>query len=210
MLCFAAKFLGERQMHFYSVHEHGRSKMVKAVHKLLDEADVLLHYNGTRFDIPHINRELLVAGLKPPSPYQQIDLCTIVQRRFRFISSKLEHVSVALGLKGKVSHEGFDLWKKCMLGDEAAWKRMERYNKQDVRLLEELYEALQPWIPNHPHRGLFDEQVAVCPNCGSKGLQRRGFAYTRVSKYQRFQCKDCGAWTRSSQRDFGVKRVGVA
>lgn len=209
MLCFAAKFMDDRKMHFYSVHEHGQKKMVKAAHDLLDEADVLLHYNGTRFDVPHLNREFITHGLTPPSPYQQIDLCRVVQRRFRFVSSKLEHVSVALGLKGKVSHEGFELWKKCLAGDEPAWKRMERYNRQDVRLLEEMYDVLQPWIPNHPHRGLYDE-TGGCPNCGSEKMQRRGYAYTRVSKYQRLQCKGCGAWSRGSHREGAVARQGVA
>ena len=36
----------------------------------------------------------------------------------------------------------------------------------------------------------------VCPNCASSNLGKRGFTYTNVSKFQRYICKDCGAWSR--------------
>lgn len=203
MLCFSAKWLGERPVFFYSVHTDGREKMVQAAHTLLDEAEVIMHYNGKRFDVPHLNREFLQAGLKPPSPYAQIDLWAVVKRRFRFTSSKLEHVSTALGLKGKVKHSGFELWKKCLADDETAWRQMEKYNRQDVRLLEELYQILQPWIPNHPSRALHDG-ISGCPTCGANSMQRRGYAYTKVSKFQRWNCTACGAWFRSSRRMEGM------
>ena len=35
-----------------------------------------------------------------------------------------------------------------------------------------------------------------CSNCGSDALQKRGFHRTKVSKFQRFQCTDCGSWHR--------------
>ena len=68
MLCFAARFLGERKIHFYSVHHDGREKMVQAAWNLLNEADALLTYNGKQFDGPHLNREFIELGMPPPSP----------------------------------------------------------------------------------------------------------------------------------------------
>jgi RNase_H superfamily len=203
MLCFAAKWFGDRRMFFHSVQKDGREGMVRAAHELLNEADVVVHYNGKRFDVPHLNREFLQAGLPPPSPFVQMDLWAAVKRRFRFTSSKLEHVSTALGLPGKVKHEGFDLWRKCLAGDVAAWRRMERYNRQDVKLLEDLYAKLQPWLPAHPSRQLYDG-ISGCPTCGAGSLQRRGVAFTKVSKFQRWHCESCGGWFRSTRRDSGV------
>jgi hypothetical protein len=199
MLCFAAKWYRERPVMFFSGHRDSKATMIESAHKLLDQADAVIHYNGRRFDVPHLNREFVEVGMRPPSPFAQIDLYQVVKRRFKFPSNKLDYVSRTLGLKGKVKHEGHELWVKCMAGDARAWKNMERYNKQDVLLLEELYDVLLPWIPSHPSRVVVDG-VEGCPACGSTQLTRQGFAYTGVSKYQRFRCSDCGKWSRGSKR----------
>lgn len=212
VICFAAKFIGEpsRKMRFHSVQRDGKQQMLEAAYALLDEADVVLHYNGTKFDIPHLNREFVEAGLTPPSPYAQIDLYLATRRQFKFLSNKLEHVSRQLGLDGKIKHEGFDLWTACMAGDELAWKRMERYNRRDVVLLEQLYEALRPWLPNHPNAALIDGEHHACPRCKSTNLHRRGWHYTKVSAFQQWQCNDCGSYSRSSRRTRGTMPGDVA
>lgn len=210
LLSFAAGWQGapKRDIQFWAVDGDKRAA-VNAAHALLDEADAVCTWNGRRFDIPHLNREFLEAGLKPPAPYRQIDLCEVVKRQFRFPSNKLQYVSTALGLSGKAQHEGHGLWVACMAGDMAAWRRMERYNKQDVWLLEGLYRRLQPWIPGHPsHAALTGAET--CPKCGSLRLQRRGSAITAQSSYQRYQCQDCGGWSRGTKREFGVSIREVA
>jgi hypothetical protein len=210
MICFAAKWLGgpKRDIMFCSLTD-GRADMVGVAHTLLDQADVVMTWNGKRFDIPHLNREFIEGGLKPPSPYRQIDLCDVAKRQFRFPSNKLDYVSRALGIGGKVTHEGHGLWVACMEGDPAAWKRMERYNRQDVWLLEGLYGKLQPWIPQHPSRAA-EGACFCCPACGSLRLQSRGLAYTLQSAYHRYQCQDCGKWSRSTKRESGTTIREVA
>jgi rubredoxin len=92
-----------------------------------------------------------------------------------------------------------------------SWKIMEEYNIQDVNLLEELYEKLKGWVPNHPsHSALQNDHV--CPNCGGYHLQKRGTAITTTLSYQRWQCKDCGAWSRSkiaNKADRSKQLVGI-
>jgi hypothetical protein len=209
MLCFSAKWLGKEEIGFSSVYGDGKETMVHAAHMLLDMADVVMHFNGKSFDVPHLNREFLLAGLKPPSPYRQIDLLLAIRKQFRFPSNKLAYVSKALGLAGKVEHEGHVLWVKCLAGDSEAWARMETYNRQDVQLLEELYEHLQPWIPGHPSHGSFTGED-VCPACGSANLAKQGHAYTQMSRFQRYRCGDCGKWSRSNKRDQSTGITEVA
>lgn len=201
MLCFAAKWFDKPKTMFWSQYHDGRDVMVQKAHGLLDEADVVMHYNGTKFDIPHLNREFLLAGLTPPAPYEQIDLLKTVRKSFRFPSNKLAYVSDALGLEGKVTHSGHDLWVRCLAGDAKAWHTMRKYNKRDVTLLEDLYHKVLPWISDHPTVGLYDGEESSCPSCGSWVLERRGFTYTKVSKYQRFRCTECGKWSRATARD---------
>lgn len=211
MLCFAAKWLGDKKTEFYSVHKDGKQGMVEAIWRLLDEADVVMHWNGKRFDIPWINREFLDAGLAPPSPFRQLDLLTAVRKVFKFPSYKLEFVARALGVGAKVSHTGFDLWLGCMAGDEKSWRLMEKYNRQDTNLLQHIYYAIQAWIPQHPSHGAFVGKD-VCPNCGSDDLERRGFAHTDVSTFQQYRCKECGKWSRSTKRTSAttIREVNVA
>ena len=210
MLCFAAKWLDKKGMEFYSVHQD-RDAMIENAWRLLDEADVVMHYNGRRFDIPHLNREFVERGWGPPSPFQQVDLLSTVKQRFKFPSNKLEYVSRALGLEGKVKHEGFSLWVKCMDGDAAAWKRMERYNRRDVQLLEDLYHSLQPWVLNHPARTLFTEG-AGCPTCGAalESVERAGRYNTKTRTYRQYRCVECGSYFRSTRSERGVHLTGVA
>lgn len=196
VLCWVAKWHGERELIFKGRHNTDPDEMISEVWKLLDEADVVVHYNGRRFDIPHLNREFVERGLTPPKPYKQVDLLAVAKKQFRFPSNKLEYVAKTLGIGQKVKHIGHELWIGCMNGDKKCWKMMEKYNRMDVILLEELYTKLLPWIPGHPIRGLYDPSDHPICRCGSHKIVKEGFAYTSVSKFQQYRCKDCGSWFR--------------
>lgn len=203
-MCWAAKWHGEKQVMFDSIHKSSEKKMLKGVHKLLDEADAVVHYNGKKFDIPTLNKEFLLNGLSPPAPYKQIDMLQVARGAFRFQSNKLDYVAQQLGLGQKTAHEGFQLWVDCMAKDAGAWKRMEKYNKNDVVLLEKVYNTMLPWIKNHPNKNLYDGTEA-CHRCGSKALQRRGVARTIGVTYQRYQCNSCGGWQKGDKSENHVK-----
>ena len=198
VLCYAAKWLGEDDIYFDSVQQSKPKKMLKGIHVLLDQADAVVHYNGTKFDIPTLNKEFILHSYNPPSPYKQIDLLRVVRSNFRFPSNKLDYVSQRLGLGKKHEHEGHELWVKCMNGDKDAWKRMEDYNIQDVVLLEDLYHKVLPWIKNHPNQNLHSDNPC-CPSCGDANLQKRGTAISSSGTYQRYQCKSCGSWSQGTK-----------
>ena len=168
------------------------------MHALLDEADIVIHYNGNKFDIPVLNREFLKHGLGPPSPYKQIDLYRVIKRAFRFESNKLKAILKELDMENKLEHEGFKLWTDCMDGKASAWKKLGAYNRKDVTILEPLYERLRPWIPNHPSVTALELGMA-CPKCGSKKTQERGVQVTVTRVYQRHHCQQCGGWFRSNK-----------
>ena len=196
LLCYSAKWYGHKEMFFDSTYNNKPKKFLKGIHSLLDEADVVVHYNGTDFDIPVINTALVTAGFSPPSPYKQVDILRVVRANFRFTSNKMDHVSSQLGFGSK--HETtFDLWIGCMNNDPASWEEMERYNREDVMILERMYEGLKPWIKGHPNHGIYGDDGLVCPTCGSPDWEKRGFSFTNAGKYQRYNCTDCGAWFRS-------------
>jgi hypothetical protein len=200
-LCFAAKWLGEREVIFRSVQSGDRKAVIKAAHKLLDEADAVCHYNGRKFDIPVLEAEFLTHGMRPPSPFHQIDLYATA-KRFALPSRKLDYISRHLDLGRKTKHKGMELWTACMSGEESAWRVMERYNRQDIRLLERLYNVLRPWIKDHPNHSIADGEC--CPTCGSHNLRWKGWRESITRRYRRFVCNDCGAWGRAVKSEPGT------
>lgn len=204
MLCFAAKWLDGRMItkalpdfKGYKPGTEDDRDLVKALWKLFDEADILIAHNGDQFDIRKTNARFAYHKLPPPSPYKTIDTLKAARKYFNFTSNKLDDLGKHLGYGRKLVTTGFNLWQGCMHGDPKAWKRMVEYNKRDVVLLEQIYLHLRPWIKNHANTATYSEDL-VCPKCSSPNLERRGFAISITSKYQRFRCRDCGGWNRAT------------
>lgn len=202
-LCFTAKWLGESEVIFHSTQRSKQVTMLRRIHKLLDEADAVIHYNGKKFDIPVLEAEFLLHGMPPPSPFAHIDLLQTT-RRFRLPSRKLDYICQALDIGSKTSHKGMDLWRGCMDGDAESWEIMEKYNRQDVKLLEELYYVLRPWLKDHINLAIGSSH-AVCPVCGSHSLRWKGYRRTSTAIYKRFVCNDCGRWGQSTASERGLK-----
>lgn len=202
MISYAARWVDQPKSSivYQDIAHDGLSTMLKGIHGLIEEADALLSWNGQKFDTKKVNTEFVLQRMVPPAPTAEIDLMLAVKKRMAFPSNKLEYVANALLGKGKVSHEGFNLWVKCLAGDPKAWARMQKYNKQDVHLLVELYEYLLPWVDTIPNRNLFDAYDG-CPRCGSDHVQRRGYRYTKISKFARYQCMDCGGWSSTGKAE---------
>jgi hypothetical protein len=209
MLCWAAKWLGEEQVYFDSVHQSKPKMMLQPLHRLLTEADAVVTYNGNRFDLPTINKEFLKYRYLPPAPYKSIDLYQTVKRKFRFMSNKMDHLLQELDIGMKFKHEGHPLWRKCVKDDPRAWVRMQKYNETDVTQMEKLYKRLIPWIDNHPNHATHEEGMC-CPNCSSINYQRRGFALTTTQKYARYQCKDCGTWFRGNRTTYHAREKAAS
>lgn len=196
--CWAARWYGSPVGKFFFGAEWEDKDFIGKMWDLLDEADAVIHYNGTKFDMPTLNWEVIKQGGTPPSPYKEIDLLRTVRQKFRPASKKLDFVSQELNIGSKIQHRGMDLWHGCMQGDKECHKEMRDYNIQDVFLLEELYEKLLPWIGvGHPNRQLYSGERDTCPKCGGKHIEYRGYAYTGASKYRRFRCNGCGSWGKS-------------
>jgi predicted RNA-binding Zn-ribbon protein involved in translation (DUF1610 family) len=197
---WAAKWTGETDVYYAGLNIYDPKTMLSLARDMLDEADEVVTWNGNNFDLRLLNAGFLLYGISPPSPYKKIDLMQVVKRQMKFMSNKLDHVSQELGLSGKLSHTGFDMWKRVMDNDEEAWAEFIDYNVQDVVLTEQMYDRLRPWILNGVNRSVVVNDH-VCPYCGSAHLQRRGSTLTSASSYWRWQCVECGGWSRTAKAE---------
>jgi hypothetical protein len=198
VLCWTAKWLGEKDATFVRLKDGKHKSLLGPIHRMLNEADAVVHYNGTSFDIPTLNKEFLGHGFTPPSPYKQVDLLLTMREGFRFPNNKLDYICKTLALGEKLRHEGPQLWMDCMADKKEAWEKMEAYNRRDVDLLEKLYKRLLPWIKRHPNRAALSG-LEVCVYCASTNIKQDKTYTANQLTYKRFTCGDCGGWFRGTK-----------
>ena len=198
VICWAAKWLGEKRVLSSTEWDDGTDSMLMQLYGLIEEADVIVAHNNNKFDRPTMNAQFVKLGLTPPAPYKSVDTLITARQALRIASNKLDYLGEYLGLGRKIDTGGFELWRDVLDGDSVAQRLMLKYNIQDVRLLEKVYLKLRPWMKNHPNlANLGSTEDFACPNCNSTEVQRRGFSYTQVGKYQRWACSSCGTWSRT-------------
>lgn len=200
MLCYSYRWLDDKKTHvvglndfsLYKTDPQNDAALIQSLWELFDEADILIAHNGDKFDIKYTNGRFLANGLTPPTTYRTIDTLKVARRRFKLNSNKLDDLGQLLDVGMKLETGGFQLWLDCMAGDPKAWKKMKKYNKQDVDLLVAVYAKLKPWTPNHPNLGV-DSDRPICSVCESENVHKKGFDYKNASKAQRWKCMECGA-----------------
>lgn len=197
LICAAWKTYGEKEISTAEVKisaPRNDLAVVKALRKGIANADVLVAHNGDRFDLKVFNGRLAYHGLDPLPPIKTIDTLKVARRYFRFTSNRLDYLGAFLKL-GRKLPTSYDLWLDILMTKNAdALATMVKYNKQDVALLEKIYNRLRPFMVNHPNQRLCDGEV--CPICGAEGsLQKRGFRMTRLARSQAYQCQSCGGWS---------------
>lgn len=199
LISVAWKWAGEKNVSVLSRRNCKNPKSDKEIalklRDLMDEADVLITHNGIFSDNRKAYTRFLVHKLAPPSSFKNIDTYRVVKNGFNFNSNKLESLTKTLGLAQKMKHSGFQLWLDCMDLKKSALLEMEKYNKQDVVALEQLYLALRPYIVNHPN--IHPNRPNNCRRCGSKRLASKGYRYTNTRKIKIYRCKACTGTTEA-------------
>lgn len=200
-LCWAAKWYGDHNVECWTEQaaNGGHKRMVRKAHKMMQEADIIVTYNGLKFDIPTLNNEFIKYGLDPIKPNKHIDLLRTAKAQFRLASNKLSFLAEYLKLGSKVQHKGFKLWTGCLAGNLDDWDKMIEYNIGDVELLEQVYTRLRPWVKNHPDVAV-ETQEEHCASCGSSNVHRRGHRLTKTYTVVRLHCQDCRAWSDGTKR----------
>lgn len=194
---------GQKRAKWVGEDTHEYDAMLEVANELYHEADIVVTYNGDKFDNKWLNAEWVVHGFTPPSPYKSVDLYQVVKKNFKFPSNKLEYVANRLLGDSKIKHAGYQMWKDCLDPDvdprakKKAWSDMAKYCRKDVELMPPLHDKLKPWLPTSLNVAIFDNaEHLACEKCGSYNLQRRGTAKAKYYVYQRYQCQDCGGWMR--------------
>jgi DNA polymerase elongation subunit (family B) len=214
ILCAAGKWVGEDKTHFVHAWRdddaEAMTKMLTTIHKWMNDADVIITYNGDRFDLTWCEQACSTVGLARIRPYKSIDLIKLARRKFgQGLTYKSLDWSARMYLReSKLAHGGRDLWHDIRHGTKTqqkdAQRTMREYNIRDVELTERLW--LEVYLPYSPvNLGLFqahadDDELLVCTTCGTTGkLVRDGITYTGVAGYQLYRCASCGGVSRGKR-----------
>jgi DNA polymerase elongation subunit (family B) len=157
VLGWSAKWLFEDEMYSSfltpkEVEKRDDSRIMKNLWNMLEEADIVIAHNGVKFDMKIVTGRFFLHGMAPHSSVKMIDTLKHLRSKMKLESNRLDSVAKALGLKGKIETD-FELWKSCDEGDKQAIHDMMVYCEQDVRVLEDVYFAMRPYIKPHPNMG---------------------------------------------------------
>lgn len=193
LLCFAARWYGKKRP-IFEAEWIDRDRMIERSWELYNEADIVVTFNGRRFDNKHLRSDWLLAGMPPPAPWKDIDLF-VVARQFGFESKSLDSLTRRLGRGGKALHYNADLAFAAVEGDREAQRLLREYNVGDVELTDWLADRLRPWTSTHPHIGTAGDEKR-CNACGSENLTLLKSRYRAVvMDYALYRC-ECGALVR--------------
>ena len=156
---------------------------------LIREADIIVAHNGDRFDLPKINGRVALLGLEPLGPVDTIDTLKLSRQSFGFGYHNLDFLAKEFLGESKIE-TNWSWWEDILNGDPKAMKKMVRYNKKDVVLLERVFHAMMPYVKNL--RRLYEGSGDLsCPYCGSTDRQNRGKKRNKTTTYQQHQCNGC-------------------
>jgi uncharacterized protein YprB with RNaseH-like and TPR domain len=210
IISFGYKILGEKQAHCKNAWDFPKSwkrnvnddkAICQFAYDILHDADAVITHNGIRFDWKFLQSRLLINKLPVLPKIAHIDTCNVAKSNLFFFNNRLNTLARALTAETKLENGGQDLWTRVAERDTKACKLMSDYCKQDVVTLEAVFEVLKPFIKNLPNRNLFDGTGESCPTCGSHKLQKRGFILSKAKRTQRFQCQDCGSWSKETGKN---------
>lgn len=205
ILSWAAKWYGKEEIFYADMRSHvgdlqNDKVILQQLWDLMDEAEILIGHNISRFDIKKINTRFLKAGLKPTNKPIALDTLKMAKSQFSFTSNKLEYIANFLGVGEKSKHgkfAGFELWKEAMRGNPEAWDEMEAYNKNDVIITEKVYDKLAPYCKTYNRNAWFMEGDPLVCSCGSEDIQSNGTRGNNSGLYHRLRCRECGKTYRS-------------
>jgi DNA polymerase elongation subunit (family B) len=177
-------------------------RILEEAHKILHDADAVITHNGKRFDWKFLQTRFMKHEMQPLPKIPHVDTVNVLKSNLLLFNNRLTTASKFLLDDDKMENGGWELWVDVLNRKAAAQKTMAEYCAKDVDLLYDLYNRLKPFISNIPNYNLYSAaELRCCPSCGSTRIVSNGYRATKTTSYKRYQCSDCGAWSRTDAQD---------
>jgi DNA polymerase elongation subunit (family B) len=206
IICICYKWEGDDKVYSLNWDKNQDDKaMLEKFIAVANEAYELVGHNGDRFDLPWIRTRCLFHGIPCFPNYTTIDTLKQARSKFRFNSNRLDYIAQYLGVGEKSETGGFDLWKDIVLNNsQIAMKTMIDYCKNDVVILEKVFQHIKNYVPHKSHFGVLETgEKTSCPECGSEDLRHSQTRYSAAGTPRvQVQCNDCHKYHTVANRTY--------
>jgi DNA polymerase elongation subunit (family B) len=150
MLCYALKVYHDDRIYSSIISKRDiirfeyDERIVKNLVKDLKNFDIIITYNGTRFDVPYIRTRALKYKLDFPKYgfMKHIDLYYMVKYKLKIKPNTLQNACSMFGIKGK-NHVDREIWLKASQGHRKSLEYVYDHCLRDVgRCTEKLYDKI--------------------------------------------------------------------
>lgn len=209
VLCMGWKWLGEDKVHLESISKwHDGSWMddgtlVDRCARILEQADMIVTYNGIKCDVPFLNTRLLINGKPLLAPIAHKDIYYWVRFKLKMSRNRLLDIQQATEATNNKTPVRLLQWLKAVVKtDRKALAEIEEHCRQDVKVLEECYLKLRPAVQSHPR--LYG--YGVCNKCSGELVKNK--IYYTASKYQKItlRCTKCNGYETRPLSEVEPKR----
>ena len=206
IICICAKYEGEKKLYrFIWKKNWNDERVLSGFAKLGKASDELVFHNGDKFDLPMMRARAIRYGIDFSFPIVAHDTLKIARSQFKFNSNRLDYLAQYLGVGGKISTGGFELWQEVCTNNEIrrglglptvpqkqinnALKKMVRYCDNDVIILEKVWNKLKPYAK---HKSSVAETRVRCPECNGICAKQRTRVKASGHKTAVMKCNKCG------------------
>jgi hypothetical protein len=182
----------------------GRKPFLRKVHRLLEQADIVVGHYIDNADIPWLKQDLHIeAGLPPLPPFKTVDTCKVLRREFGNGApfKSLDAFCKIIGVPGKTDHYDPKAMERAVTEKSVEDReRLTAYCSGDVLATQFLYDWCRPHTKNHPTLFVDGKHAMnVCNRCGESETTSTGKRYVaNVMTYEMFKCASCGGYRRLS------------
>lgn len=143
VICVCWKWEGNLEVQELHWNKGNDKTLIKDFAKIINSADEIVGHNSDSFDLKWLKGRALLHNVYIKNNYKTIDTLKLSRKHFKLNSNKLDYIAQYLGL-GKKIPTGYDLWKDIIFkNDPVALEKMITYCKNDVILLEKIFNKIR-------------------------------------------------------------------
>jgi len=200
IICICWKWEDQKGVFSLTWDEGDDKEMLAKFSEEVEKADEMVAHNGDKFDMRWFNGRCLIHELSPPPKPKLVDTWKMTKRNFNLNSGRLDYLGHLLLGEGKIDTGGFDLWRRiCLNNDQAALRKMVKYCKHDVVLLERIWQKLRDYEAAATHAAVNVSGDPMhrwkCQHCGSDHVHTNKTRITAKGMTQfNMKCNECGRY----------------
>jgi uncharacterized protein YprB with RNaseH-like and TPR domain len=206
VLCIGWKWLGEKTCNVIRIDEtpefkkdHTNDKgVLSRFYEVLKQADMVVTWNGKRFDMRFLQGRHLLQHLPPLPNLHHWDGLLVARESFTFTSNRLANIQELVEAKESKSPLTKRTWQQAIIGERKALSYVVEHCRRDVLVTEEVYNRLRSVGTKSPNLSSLVGDDKACPRCGKRTLVKQGTRIASAKVHTRYQCSSCGGWSHGA------------